>query len=158
MINKEPTPLQTYTETKEKALRLLEFRTHSQKELCDKLKRCGADEGNIIKTIEFLKNYGLINDKNYAHSLSNDLKNLKKYGKNRIKNELYKRGIATEIIDEVLLDLDEYDEDELFGLVEKKLKGDFSDKNKQKTIRYFIYRGYGIDEIKKALDKLENEY
>ena len=34
----------TFDEAKDKALRLLEFRSHSERELSDKLKRAGAKE------------------------------------------------------------------------------------------------------------------
>ena len=37
----------TFDEAKDKALRLLEFRSHSERELSDKLKRAGAKEEDI---------------------------------------------------------------------------------------------------------------
>jgi len=39
----------TFDEAKDKALRLLEFRSHSERELSDKLKRAGAKEEDIDK-------------------------------------------------------------------------------------------------------------
>lgn len=150
---KEP----TYEQTKEKALRLLEFRNHTKKELERKLKVFGANEENIEKVTVFLQEYGLINDREYAKRFACDLQNLKKYGKNRIKNELFAKGISPEFVDEAIGELDDDYEDTLKELIKKRLKGDFEQKNKDRTIRYFIYRGYSFDEIKRIIAELENE-
>ena len=48
----------TFDEAKDKALRLLEFRSHSERELSDKLKRAGAKEEDIDEILEFCRNYG----------------------------------------------------------------------------------------------------
>ena len=92
----------TFDETKDKALRLLEFRSHSEKELSDKLKRAGAKEFDIEEVLEFCRNYGFVNDRQYALSKARDLKKLKKYGKQRIKSELYSKGIPSEYVEEAV--------------------------------------------------------
>ena len=74
----------TFDEAKDKALRLLEFRSHSERELSDKLKRAGAKEEDIDEILEFCRNYGFLDDRKYAIAKAKDLKNLKKYGKRRI--------------------------------------------------------------------------
>ena len=81
----------TFDEAKDKALRLLEFRSHSERELSDKLKRAGAKEEDIDEILEFCRNYGFLDDRKYAIAKAKDLKNLKKYGKRRIKSELYSK-------------------------------------------------------------------
>jgi len=153
-MRKPPKPLETYEETKEKALRLLEFRSHSKKELFQKLSRLGADEEYIQRTLGFLENYNLVNDEEYAKRLANDLKNLKKYGKNRIKTELYERGIPSDIVEEIIDGICE-DEEQLLLLVAKRIKSDFSQKNIDKIMRYFIYRGYSASQIKRCIDKIK---
>lgn len=144
-----------YSQTKEKALRLLEFRNHSSGELKRKLTVAGASEDDASKVIEFLKEYNLINDREYAKRLALDLKNLKKYGERRIRSELKSRGILSEYIEEAIGELPEFDEEELVRLVEKRLKGDFEKKNKDKVLRYFLNRGYSFDEIKRTIEKIE---
>ena len=47
-----------FDEAKEKALRLLEFRSHSEKELSDKLRRAGARVEDIEEILDFCRNYG----------------------------------------------------------------------------------------------------
>lgn len=148
----------TFDEAKDKALRLLEFRSHSERELSDKLKRAGAKEEDIDEILEFCRNYGFLDDRKYAIAKAKDLKNLKKYDKRRIKSELYSKGIDAEYVEEAVSYLDEDEEDMLLPLVEKRLKGDFEKKNIDKCIRYFMYRGYGFSDIKNCIDNIKEEY
>ncbi len=148
----------TFEQAKEKALRLLEFRSHSERELSDKLRRNGAKEEDIEKILEFCRNYGFVNDRNYAMMKAQDLKNLKKYGKRRIKSELYSKGIPAEYIEEAVSELEDDEAEELLPLVEKKLRGDFEKKNIDKCIRYFMYRGYGFSDIKNCIENLKTDY
>lgn len=147
----------TFEQTKDKALRLLEFRAHSERELTDKLKRVGAKDNDIEEVLEFCRNYGFVNDRSFAVKKARDLKNLKRYGIRRIKSELYSKGIAAEYIEEAVAELDD-DEEMLIPLVEKKLGGNFEKKNVDKCIRYFIYRGYSFSDIKNCIDKLKIDY
>lgn len=148
----------TYEQSKDKALRLLAFRAHSEYELRDKLKRANAVEEDIDRIIEFCKEYKFLNDADFAKRKAADLKNLKKFGKNRIKSELRRVGISSDIIEDVLVDMDFEDEaDKLLPLVEKKLDGDFERKSKDRCIRYFMYRGYDFYTIKNCIDTVVSE-
>ena len=146
-----------YEQSKEKALRLLEFRSHSEKELKDKLYRAGAEEDDIETVLEFCREYNFVNDREYARRKAADLRNLKKYGKHRIIAELKSKGIGSEYIDYALEEIDFDDNGMLYPLIEKKLGGDFSKKSIDRAIRYFIYRGYSISEIKECITRLEDE-
>ncbi len=157
MPYKQNEPL-TYEQAKDKALRLLEFRSHSEKELREKLRRANALHDDIDRIIEFCTEYNFINDEDFARRKAADLKNLKKYGKNRIKNELYVLGIDSYIIDEIISEMDfENEEERLYPLIEKKLGNDFERKNIDKCIRYFIYRGYDLSDIKRCIEQIKNE-
>lgn len=147
----------TAKETKEKALRCLEYRSHSEKELCEKLKRAGAKEEDIPPVMDFLKEYGFLNDADYAKHLARDMKNLKKYGKHRIIAELKHKGIISEYISDAIEELDEDESDMLRPLVERKLSGNLDRKNIEKTVRYFAYRGYEYDDIKSCIEEIRDE-
>ena len=153
----EPKEL-TKEQAKDKALRLLEFRSHSEKELTDKLKRAGAKEYDIEEILEFCRNYNFVDDRKYAFAKARDLKNLKKYGTQRIKAELYSKGISAEYIEEALMELDDDEEEVLLPLVRKKLGGDFERQNVDKCIRYFLYRGYNFSDIKRCIENIKTEY
>lgn len=143
----------TKSAAKEKALRLLEFRSHTKKELRDKLIRAGANADDLPEIFDFLTEYKLINDEDYAKRYAKDLQNLKKYGRRRIIDELRSKGISSEYIESAMSELSKEEEDTLFLLVLKKLNGIFEQKNIDKTIRYFIYRGYEFGDIKACIEK-----
>ena len=136
-----------YEETKDKALRLLTFRAHSEYELTGKLKHFGAREEDIEKTLDFCRRYNFVKD----------LQNLKKFGKRRIEAELSSKGISHELIEEAMSELDFDDNTELMRMVRKKLGGDFEKKSTDRCMRYFLYRGYGISEVKNCIDTIKNE-
>lgn len=146
----------TAEQAKEKALRLLEFRSHSQKELAQKLRRAGAKQEDIDNILAFCREYHLVDDRDYAKRLARDLCHLKKYGKRRVRSELYSRGISPEDAEEALCEIKD-SEDVLLELVRKRLKNNFEQKNKDKIIRYFTYRGYDVYQIKTCIEQLEGE-
>lgn len=146
-----------FEETKDKALRLLEFRSHSEFELKEKLKRAGAVEENIDTVIEFCREYGFINDERYAKGKAAELQKLKKYGKRRIVQELRYKGISSDLIDAAVCELEDIEEDTLYPLVKKKLGGNFEKKDIDKCIRYFMYRGYDFGDIKTCIDRVKSE-
>jgi len=147
----------TKEQTKEKALRLLEFRSHSEKELRDKLKRAGGVGEDIDSVVEFLKNYGFLDDLKYAVRKAHDMSNLKKFGKLRIVQELKMLGISSEYIEEAVSDIGEDEEEVLLPLVLKKLNGDFEKKSIDRTMRYFAMRGYKFDDIKRCIETAKSD-
>ena len=153
MIKKEL----TRSEAKDKAMRILAFRAHSERELSEKLRVAGAKAEDIEYVLDFAKEYGFVNDAEYAKHLAKDLQNIKKYGKKRIEAELKNRGISSEDADAALAELDDEEEDALLPLVERKLGGNFEKKNLDKAIRYFIYRGYEFGDIKACIEKIIQE-
>ena len=146
-----------FEQAKDKALRLLEFRSHSEKELSDKLKRAGAKSEDIEEILEFCRRYKFVNDEEFAKRKAKDLYNLKKYGKARIKQELYSLGISGEYIENAISEI-EFDPERLVPLIRKRLGGDFEKKSIDKCIRYFLYRGYSLSEIKECIQEIQNDY
>ena len=149
----------TYEQAKDKALRLLEFKRRSEKELRTKLRLAGAADEDIDEIIAFCRRYKFVDDEEFARLRTADLKNLKKYGKRRIERELYSQGIAADIVQSVLEETDfGGEEDALFPLVRKKLGGDFEKKSADRCIRYFLYRGYEFGDIKRCIERAKEEY
>lgn len=147
----------TKAQAKEKALRLLEFRSHSEKELRDKLIRAGANSEDLPEIFDFLREYSFVNDSEYAKKLARDLQNLNKYGARRIREELKSRGIFGEDLENAMLELTDEEEEQLVPLMERKLSGNFEKKNIERAIRYFAYRGYDFGDIKSAIEKVRGE-
>lgn len=155
---KKKVPLDSFDAVKERTLRLLAFRAHSEYELRDKLTHDGASEEHIDAVIEFLYEYKLIDDRIYAERLANDLSNIKKYGRYRIIAELSRKGISREIISEVTDAMETDEEEQLLPLMQRKLGGDFDQKSRDRAFRYFAARGYSFDDIKAAFNRLKDEY
>lgn len=136
------------------AVSYLEKYVVSEKGLRDYLKKKGFADGVIFKCLDKLKEYGFVDDekfaKNYFESLSGS------HGKRTIAMKLRQKGVASEIIDELLQNVDEDDEFEKARvLAEKFVKNRQKDtKTKQKCIAHLIYKGYDINVAQKAASEV----
>ena len=132
------------------AVSLLARRDHSEKELKDKLSLKGYREGTE-EAIEKLKSVGYVSDERFARLYVRELRCLKKYGRRRIEQELFRKGIDRELINEAL-DEAEFDSDELVELIQRKYGRYLSDeKGIQKTVNGLLRMGYTYGEIRDAL-------
>lgn len=139
------------------ALKLIEIRDRTRKEMTDKLTQKGYDEDTVEKELAFLSEYSYIDDNRYATRFTNDAISLKKWGKGRIRAELLHKGIAREIVDVVLEEaFSNLDEDRLYTIMEKRFKNsDLSNiKERTRIFNYYLRRGYSPDEIKGAINRL----
>ena len=133
-----------------KATELLSRRDHGEKELLIKLRQKGFKE-EAEEAIEKLKYYGYIDDRRFAENYVKELIRIKHYGKRRVEQELYRKGIDREIISEVL-EAAEFPESELVSLIERKYYRYLTDeKGIKKTINSLLRMGYSYGEIKDAL-------
>ncbi len=136
---------------REKALYLLERKNYSKKELIRKLKLDSSDE-TAIEIAERMEEVGLINDKTYAELCVRDMSNIKKYGKQRIKTELFRKGFEKEVIEEVLLGYESDESENIAYFLERKYPNwDTDEKVKRRAIAALQRKGYSWDEIKKVL-------
>jgi regulatory protein len=144
------------SKAKEKALQILNGRHQSENSLREKLYKREYDKIVVDQVINYLKECNLINDEELAESLADTCLNVKKYGRRRIKDYLYKNKIKKSIIDNVFYSIDkEIEEENAIELAKDKIRTkDTKDTNKlhQKLYRYLAYRGYEYDVIKKAID------
>ncbi len=153
---KDDTPLD-FHKAKDKALKLLAFRAHSEYEIKDKLRHANTPDEIIEGVLDFLREYNLVDDRTYAERLAKDLANVKRYAKHRIMAELSRKGIARDIAYDVLSELETDELEMLLPQMEKKLGGDFSQKSRDRAFRYFAARGYSFDDIKSAFDSVKND-
>ncbi len=135
------------------AVSLLSRRDHSVKELMLKLRQKGYESGSE-EAIEKLINGGYVSDERFARLYTRELQTLKKYGKRRIEQELYRKGIDRDTIREVLEETD-FDENELVSLIERKYGRYLRDeKGVQKTVNGLLRMGYSYGEIRDALRQI----
>lgn len=148
-----------YMKAKNKALSILSKSDQSEKKLREKLLN-DYDENIVEEVIEFLKGYKLINDNLLAEKIVHDNMNLSKFGKNKIKQNLYNKGIAASDIQDAISQINPDEEYENAKyLAEKRLKRlKVEDKNKinQKIYQHLAYKGFSYDIIKRVLRELLN--
>ncbi len=142
----------------EQAVRILELRDKSRSEITKKLLESGFSQEAADAACEKLSTAGYLNDRRYAE---NTLERLgKKYGALRLKQELRQRGIAPQLIEELMAQTDK--EGMLSSailLAQKSLRGKTGEK---KDIYRRVYaalarKGFTPDVVKSALQTVFTE-
>lgn len=148
-----------YMKAKNKALSVLSKSDQSEKKLREKLLN-DYDENIVEEVIEFLKGYKLINDNLLAEKIVHDNMNLSKFGKNKIKQNLYNKGIAASDIQDAISQIDPDEEYENAKYLAekrlKRLKGEDKNIINQKIYQHLAYKGFNYDIIKRVLRELLN--
>lgn len=130
----------------------------SEKQLKRKMLDKGYDLEFIEKAINKLKDQKYIDDDYYSDALINTRVNGAKYGKRRIEQELYEKGIDREISENKLREISDEDEFERayeLGLKKlKSIKDEDTSKKCNKLSNYLMYRGFDYDIIKKVVEKI----
>lgn len=140
----------------EKALTLLEYRSHSKKELTDKISRT-MDREDAKKAAEKMAEIGLIDDRDYAERYAKELFERKKFGKNRVKQELKLKGIDNEIIEDVLSLYEDFDvKEQIEAILNTKYPNYLLDEKVQRrAVAALQRRGYSFTDIRAFLKELE---
>jgi len=141
-------------EAKEVALRFLSFRRRTEKEVKEKLKKKDFDEKTIKTTIDKLKEYDLINDFEFATAWVKGRLAYKPRGKKLLRQELWKKGIKKEIIDQVTEELCQ-DEDksalELLEKIQKRYKSLEPKVARRRMFGLLLRRGFSYETANRTL-------
>lgn len=141
---------------KEYALRALDRRDYSARELTRKLLDKGYEEAEAAAAVERLMELGFVDDARYAPLLVRHYA-AKGYGAQRVKQELSRRGIARELWDAAMEEMPQQD-DTVDRLLRSRLRSETPDRAEIKRASdYLLRRGYRWDEIKSALARLGSE-
>lgn len=141
-------------DAKKYAFVLLSYRSRSEKELRERLKKKSFSEIHISSALKYLKKTGYLDDHALALHLKHQAFNNKLLGHTSAKMFLLSRGVPEEIINETLEYNEEAEADKIHKLIDKKLRtmGNYSDKIKEKKLWDFLVRkGYNFSTIKNAL-------
>lgn len=145
---------------KERALRLLSIRPRSEKELKEKLRLKGAGLKLIEDVISDLKEKELIDDQKFAYSWASSRISNKPMGKFLLKQELFKKGIKKETIDQVINDT--YKEEEELELArtlllkKSRIYKNWDDlKTKKRMADLLLRRGFPYEVVKQAVKGLK---
>lgn len=141
------------------------YQERSQFDALQKLFKMGVEKETAEEIIAQLISENFISEERYAIAFAGGKFRIKKWGKEKIRNELRKHKIPESIITTTLARLDPtlYD-DELDKLVSKKiksLKGLGRDKMYLKTFGYLVGKGYEAalikDKLKQAIGETDYE-
>lgn len=143
---------------KEKALTLLEYSSQSAGRLAEKLGRFYPKE-TVDKTIARLAELGLLDDLDYGRRLAADLLNLRGYSLGRVRQELYKRRLDKDTIQQVMDEIADIDQiGPIVALVQKKYLLRLREpRGREKVAAALQRRGYQYDEIRDALAQVLEE-
>ena len=147
------------TAVKEKALSLLSARPMSRKELVDKLtarprdreKEALTDRAGAEAVADRLEELGYLDDGAYARTVVRHY-SAKGYGRRRLQEELYRRGVPRDYWEEALAEAAPA-ENGVDAFLRKKLRpGDLEDRKALKRVTDALARrGYRWDEIQEGL-------
>ncbi|MDO8573210.1 MAG: RecX family transcriptional regulator [Candidatus Daviesbacteria bacterium] len=143
----------------EKMYRWFGLRQHSEKEVRDYFRRKTFSQLVIDAVVDVLKKKGMIDDLIFAKAWTEARRRSKQKGIRAIKAELFQKGIAKEIIEEVVSSRSSaVSEEDLAKLaLEKKMRTWRNldpQKFKQKAYEFLMRKGFEYEVIKGIIEKL----
>jgi regulatory protein len=122
-------------------------------EVIEKLKRMGAEDGEVLQVLNSLIDNKFLDDVRFAHSYAVGKLRIKHWGVNKIKQGLQLKRLDRELIAQAVSDL--YEQEDYFGILkevaERKWLELIKEKDpwtrKQKLFRFLASRGFNYDEF-----------
>ena len=149
----------TKRKAKKRALYLLGSKQYCYKELLKKL-RASYDEETARYAADAMRDYGYVNDEEYAPKLAQYLIHTKHYGLRKAKYEMLHKGLDAELVENTLA---EYSQDdiceEITELLERKYYNKIADfDDRRRTIAALARRGYDYTLVKQCIERLLEDY
>ncbi len=143
---------------KKRALYLLSVREYCEGELYKKLLQ-SYDEDTAREASAAMREYGYVNDEDYAPRLAAMLIHNKHMGLKKARYELLRRGLDENLVEDVLSEYSEDDiDEEITSLLEKKYYNKIDDRDdRRRTIAALMRRGYDYYAVKRCIDALCDE-
>lgn len=145
--------------SRERAMYLLTGKDYGFAELFRKLEKSYPPR-MALDTCRAMAEMGLIDDRKYARKLANQLFEIKLESERSVRFKLSQKEIPKDIIEETVEEFcgDELVEERLCRLIKKKYQKNLSDKEGVRKVRDALARrGFGYDDIKRALKSFEEE-
>jgi regulatory protein len=150
---------QILTRAKQQAYRLLVYRGQTASELRDRLQRRGYAAAIIDEVLRQLVSDGYIDDRKVALDWARYRLQAKPLGRRRLAWELQRRGVPSELLEEVLREVySEFDEGMLAEqAARKRLRSQElprSPRERQRDARYLLSLGFEADTVAATLAAL----
>lgn len=141
-----------------KILKYCAYRERTWQEVNQKFYEYQTTDEIKERIIAFLKEENYVNDERYTQSFVRGKVNIKKWGKQKIKNELRHKNISGEEVQQALDNIDETSyKQSLIDLLNKKnksLKDEIKNDRRNKLVRYALSKGYEMDLIFNCLKEI----
>lgn len=152
--------MDTYEKAKKFAAGYIAARMYTCREIEDRLCRKGIEKEVAAQLVSEFVSAGILDDRQYAKAYVSEAVNLGGKGVYRIKQELYKKGVARGIIDEACEGIEEETFSAICEYVEsrKLYEGITSRRELEKLKARLARRGFSPYEIRECLSKYEFEF
>ncbi|WP_233570560.1 regulatory protein RecX [Prosthecochloris sp. ZM_2] len=138
----------------DQAIRLLGIREHSRSEISRKLRRNRYSEELVETTLERLEELSLLDDLSFARNFVRSRTRRKPSGYYKLRYELLQKGVAEEIAEQALGDLDSEAQCESAALKKLALlQGDTALK-RRKLQAHLQNRGFDATTIRETLERV----
>ncbi len=140
------------------AFRYLGYRPRSEAELRERLKRRGFEAGNVEATLVRLRELGLVDDLAFAEFWKDNRESFRPRSRWLTTLELRQKGVANDIIDQVVADVD--DEDNAYRAAQSRarsLPGSDYQGFRHRLGEYLKRRGFGYRVITNTVERLWQE-
>lgn len=137
---------------KKRAMHLLEKMDRTKADIRSKLRRNGYPDEAINAAIEYVESYNYLNDERYAYMYVRNYCNSR--SRNRIMQDLYRKGVDKDTINDAIESEYSVDEEELIKMyiIKRGYNVDnASMKDRDKMFRFLISKGFPLDEIQRLI-------
>lgn len=137
---------------KKRAMHLLEKMDRTKADIRSKLRRNGYPDEAINAAIEYIESYNYLNDERYAYMYVRNYCNSR--SRNRIMQDLYRKGVDKDTINDAIESEYSVDEEELIKMYIIKRGYDVDNasmKDRDKMFRFLISKGFPLDEIQRLI-------
>ena len=142
-----------------KVVKFISIRLRSEKEIKNYLKKYSLSTKEEEECLQKLKNAGLLNDESFAKAFISDKLHLTTMGPYKIRGELEKLGISSDIIEQNIKQISEDEvRDKLQKLMVKKIKSNKKYSQyalHQKLLIYFRNLGYSSTMIEEVFANMD---
>ena len=146
-----------------RAVYLLKDRDYTEERLKNKLKESGYPDDAVIASVEKMKQYGYVNDYNYAESYVRNKSGMlsKRELEYKLSEKLVPRDIIRQVVSEFFDNSEEDTERQAFFNLYRKKNVDYyelDDKEKQKLFNFFLRKGFSYENIVSYLREIDKLY
>jgi regulatory protein len=151
----------TIAEAEEKIFKYCHYQPRSQEEVLRKLRSMPIIPDAVDELLVNCITNGWVKEADFAYQYVTGKFRQKGWGKNKIRNGLYAKGVREPILSESLATIDDEEYEASIRTIASKKAKNITGRNAwekhQKLLRYLLQRGYALDEIQKALHAPEHD-